>query len=74
MSSFSNAAGSLLMIFTLLISSVLTIFSIRYFLNKFIENEKNAIFFIKMVLIALGVFFAGLIVTFIVLSFFFTGF
>jgi len=74
MSSFSNTAGSLLMIFTLLISSVLTIFSIRYFLNKFIENEKDAIFFIKMVLIALGVFVVSLIVSFIVLSFFFVGY
>ena len=73
MSSFSNAAGSLLMIFTLLISGISTIFSLRYFLNRFSEDEKGVVFFIKMALIALGVFVGSLIVGFIVLSFLFVG-
>ena len=73
MSSFSNAAGSLLMIFTLFISSISTIFSIRYFLNKFSEHEKGGIFFIKMVLIDVGVFVGSLIVSFFALSLFFVG-
>ena len=53
MSSFSNTAGSLLMIFTFLIGCGVRISSIKHFLNKFAEDEQGIMFFIKMFLTAI---------------------
>jgi len=73
MSSFSTAGGAILLILTLFASAIFTLFSVRYFLNKFIEDDRNLIFYAKMTLIFIGSLGLSLIVSFVILSFLFVG-